>query len=261
MFSSPFFSYTSPIGSGSTLGGQVIFVREVALFLQKPNHALGESGHHDCDFLISRRIDPPVLRALMGFVVATFEEEHMVMDVQIETSAESLNESDGTGLESGTKSFPFGFFPDVSRDGPVDDSEAAGLDLRIFGQDESHGHGERKHPLSNSDFGKYFVHQVRGALGHSPAAAGRAESALLTRKCDEFFELTVLTLKSQEPMGQNPAFEKGLELLSDVLGQELSICICECFEGSIVSSDGLIEDRLFWSSRLIGSREFLKAEL
>jgi len=55
----------------------------------------------------------------------------VVVDVEIEAAAESLNEGDGAGLEPGAEPLLLGFLADVGRDGAMDDDEATCLDLRL----------------------------------------------------------------------------------------------------------------------------------
>ncbi len=175
--------------------GRVDVVLEVAALFQEPDHAISEDGDHSLNLVVSRRIDPPVLGTpveLLGCrVVTPLEKQHVVVDVEVEAATEPLDEGDGPRLEFGAEALLFGFLADVGRDGTMDDGQATRLDLRVFRQNETNRHGETEHPLTDADLGEDGVDQVGGAFCHAPAAAGRAESALLTRKGDELFGFAV----------------------------------------------------------------------
>lgn len=183
------------------------------------------------------------------------------MVLQVQGTAEALDEGDRAGLEFRFESFSPGLFPDEARDRAVDDGEALSLDFRILGQDEADGHGEAEHPLADADLREDGVDEVGCGLGHSPAAAGATESALFAGKGDKLFVLAVLAPEAQKAVGQNPALEKGLKLLGDVLRNGLSLRLRKGLEGAVVSGDALIENGLLGASLLVLSAECLEAEL
>ena len=78
---------------------------------------------------------------------------------------------------------------------------------------------EREDPLSHRDGRQDVVHQVRGALGHPPAPAARAEAATLTREEDQALERAVPAAHPREAVGQHPAGQELAELPRDELGQ------------------------------------------
>ncbi len=56
-------------------------------------------GDQGLDLSVGRRIDPPELGALCALVIAALEKEHVIVDVEVEGSTESLDEGNGAGLE------------------------------------------------------------------------------------------------------------------------------------------------------------------
>jgi hypothetical protein len=52
-------------------------------------------------------------------------------------------------------------------------------------------------------------------------------------------------------MGQDPAFEKRLELLTDVPGDAFALVLGKGFEGSVILCNGLIEYGLLGTSRTV----------
>jgi hypothetical protein len=89
------------------------------------------------DLVVCGRADPPELRTPASLEVPAFQKEHMVMDVQIQRSAKALNQRHGARLKPSAKPLALCLLAEVSVDRPVNDGEAAGLDVGIFGQDES----------------------------------------------------------------------------------------------------------------------------
>jgi hypothetical protein len=66
------------------------------------------------------------------------------------------------------------------------------------------------------------IHQVGGRLCHTPGATGGANFVSLT---GEFYKLlvgAVYAAQAQKSMGQDTAFEKGVELIFNKIGQARS---------------------------------------
>ena len=64
-----------------------------------------------------------------------------------------------------------------------------------------------------------LIGQMRGALSHAPGAARGAKPAPLAGKRDQLFMGAVSAAQTHKAVGQDAAFEKGLELLFDKLRQ------------------------------------------
>lgn len=72
---------------------------------------------------------------------------------------------------------------------------------------------QRQHPLAHRYMGDDAVDQVGRRLRHAPGAARRAEAAALATQGDELVVAAVAAAQSQEAVGQDGAFEEGIELV------------------------------------------------
>jgi len=63
------------------------------------------------------------------------------------------------------------------------------------------------------------VDQMRRRLGHPPRTARRAKPAALATEGDQLVVAAVTAAQAQEAVGQDAAFEKGVELVFDELRQ------------------------------------------
>ena len=105
-----------------------------------------------------------------------------------------------------------------------------------------------EHPLSHRHIGEHGIHQVRGTLGHPPAAATWTEAAPLTRERHQSVETARGAAESREPAGQPPAPQKVPKLVFDKPRQPLALpqrgrLRTECLE--VVEND-LIERAPRW---------------
>ena len=91
------------------------------------------------------------------------------MNVQIERFSETLDQSDGSGLERRTKTLSLGFFAEIRRNGSVNDREAARLQISILRQDKSHRHRKTQDPLPDAYSGENLVNEMGG--GKEPMSA------------------------------------------------------------------------------------------
>ena len=64
-----------------------------------------------------------------------------------------------------------------------------------------------------------MVHQARRSLRHAPGTARWAKAAPLATERDQFVVAAVATVQAQEAVGQDAAFEEGVELVFDELRQ------------------------------------------
>jgi hypothetical protein len=79
--------------------------------------------------------------------------------------------------------------------------------------------GQREHPLAHRNERNHFVHQVRGALGHPPAPAARAEPPALAGERQQVLKCTTVAAHPGKAVGQHPAGQELAKLPRDELGQ------------------------------------------
>ena len=91
--------------------------------------------------------------------------------------------------------------------------------LGLCCQQQAQRDGQRQHPLAHRHVGDHTVDQVSSRLRHAPGTARRAKAAPLAAERDEFVVAAVAAAQSQETVGQDAAFEEGVELVFDELRQ------------------------------------------
>ena len=64
-----------------------------------------------------------------------------------------------------------------------------------------------------------MVHKVRRRLRHAPGTARRAEPAPLAAEGDQLVVAAITAAQAQEAVGQDAAFQEGVELVLDELRQ------------------------------------------
>jgi hypothetical protein len=79
--------------------------------------------------------------------------------------------------------------------------------------------GQREHPLVHLHGGHDRVHEVRGALGHPPSPATRAEPPALAGEREQVLKRTTLAAHPRKAVGQHPAGQELKKLARDELGQ------------------------------------------
>ena len=82
--------------------------------------------------------------------------------------------------------------------------------------------------LSNRDIRDDVVHQVRGALGHAPAAAPRTEPSALARERDQALGLAPDAPESCEPASEEAARQERPKLLLDKARHALAVAEVRC---------------------------------
>jgi hypothetical protein len=87
------------------------------------------------------------------------------------------------------------------------------------GQQKSQWNRKRQHPLAHRHLRDHLIYQVGGCLCHAPRPAGRAKPAPFTGEGDELLMGTVRATQAQKTVGQNAAFQEGIELVFDEIGQ------------------------------------------
>ena len=100
-----------------------------------------------------------------------------------------------------------------------------------------------------------MVHQVRRRLRHAPRAARWAKAAPLAGEGDELVIAAVAAAQAQEAVGQDPAFEEGVELVLNELRQASA---CSVFglgdEGRGVLLHQAVQRGLFRAVALVVNR-------
>jgi len=91
--------------------------------------------------------------------------------------------------------------------------------LGLCGQQQAQRHGQRQHPLAHRHVRDDVVHQVRRRLRHTPGTARGAKPAPLAAERDELVVAAVGAVQAQEAVGQDAAFEEGVEFVFDELRQ------------------------------------------
>ena len=79
--------------------------------------------------------------------------------------------------------------------------------------------GSDRTPWRTGTRGNDVIDQVGRRLGHAPGPARRAKAAPLAAEGDQLVVAAVATAQAQEAVGQDAAFEKGVELVPDELRQ------------------------------------------
>ena len=71
---------------------------------------------------------------------------------------------------------------------------------------------KRQHPLPDRHFEENPVHKMGGGVSHATAAARRAKSSTLARKGNDLVLAAVVTVNTQEAVGQDAALKEGSQL-------------------------------------------------
>ena len=143
----------------------------------------------------------------------------MEMDIQVQGRAKPLNEGDGTALHPSLTP-PISRTPSLrGKEGTEKGSKGVAGECCVVGTSVAKRVGEGEDPLADGHFRQHAVHEMRGGVGHAPAAARRAEATPFAREGDEAIESTVIAAKPQEAVGEDSAFEVGAEFFLDEVGQ------------------------------------------
>ena len=107
----------------------------------------------------------------------------------------------------------------VARDHAVHHLQHGRHQLGLRSQQQAQRDRQRQHPLAHRHMGNDVVDQVGCGLGHAARAARRAEPAPLAAKGYKLVVAAVAAAQAQEAVGQDAAFEEGVELVLDELRQ------------------------------------------
>jgi len=177
---------------GSTLdrGGEQL--RQERIFFGKPvrfvpqatpfddtrdaaNHAI----QHSFEFLVRRRRSGVKTQgSIILWQVGAVEDQRMEMDVQVECSAESLDEGDRTaGGGSGCGSRRTTSSAQRGEDGAHEHAQDICGQLSVVGQAIAQTEGQREDPLAYGNSRQHAVHEMRRRVGHVATAARGAEAS------------------------------------------------------------------------------------
>ncbi len=103
-----------------------------------------------------------------------------------------------------------------------DDAAHGGAQSRAGGEQEADAEGKREHPLAHGRVGQHVVNEVRGGVGHAPAAAGGAEAAAFAGKRYEFVAQAARAVHAREAVGEQAALEVAAQLALDETRQAVA---------------------------------------
>ena len=134
--------------------------------------------------------------------------------------------------------------PQRREDRAHEDAQHGARERRVVGEAVAEGERQREHPLADRDLGQHAVHQVRGRVGHAPAAAGRAEAAALAGEGDDAVEAAVVAVHAHEAVGEDAAAEEAAELALDEARHRALARLRAGQEGLELALDDAVEDAL-----------------
>ena len=136
----------------------------------------------------------------------------MEMDIQVERTAEALDQRDGTGL---CRRLRVAGFPDqMCGKGPIDDAQHLAHDRRPAGKQKPERVWETQHPFTHRRMRQDFIHQQGRALGHAPRPAARAEATTFATEGHKLLGMAGVATHPQEAMLQPAAAKVIVEFRS-----------------------------------------------
>ena len=142
--------------------------------------------------------------------------------LEVQSAPESLDHRHGAGVAAAKASATCASSLERQQDARVDREHGA-TELVVPREEIAEPMGQAQHPLAYRNMRQDAVHETRGALGHTPAPAARAEAAALAGKGHEPLEGAVPTAEPRKAMRQHAAREEISELLLHELRQPLAI--------------------------------------
>jgi hypothetical protein len=103
-----------------------------------------------------------------------------------------------------------------------EDAAHGGAHSRARGEQEADAERKRDHPLAHGRVGQHVVDEVRGGVGHTPAAAGGAEAAAFASKRDELIAHAARAVHAREAVGEQAALEVAAQLALDEARQAVA---------------------------------------
>jgi hypothetical protein len=105
--------------------------------------------------------------------------------------------------------------------------------------------------LADGYFRQDAIDEVRGGVGHAPAAAGGTEATPLAREGDEAIVAAGVAVEPKETVGKDPAPEVRAQLLLDEAGRRAIAFACARQEGLELFPDDRVERGLLGSVPLV----------
>lgn len=125
----------------------------------------------------------------------------MQVHVQVQRRAEPLHDDHGATAPVGDPP-PTGMAAVPAQNRPYEHRNHRTAKRMVPRQGIPHPRRQRQDPLPDRHIGKHVVHQVRRALGHTPAAATRTEAPALARERDEPLLAARRAPETREPRRQ-----------------------------------------------------------
>jgi hypothetical protein len=169
----------------------------------------------------------------------------MEMDIEVQRAAKTLDESDRPRA-CAADTLPAGAQTVSGKDGAQGEVERPSDQLRVAREEESRPARQRKDPLARRDAREDAVDQVSGRPLHPPRRARWANSAALTRECDERLVATRGAAHAGEAVDENATAQIALELRDDEPRQAAAVIASFRLgeEGVQVLADGLVQEGL-----------------
>ncbi len=133
------------------------------------------------------------------------------MDVEVGRRAEALDQRDraAVGVVCLQASLP----EQETRDHAVHNLQHGRHQQGPRSQQQAQRDRQQQHPLAHRHVGDDVVHQVGRRLRHAPGTARGAEPAPLAAEGDQLVVAAVTAAQAQEAVGQDAAFEEGVEAM------------------------------------------------
>jgi len=134
---------------------------------------------------------------------------------RMEGRTEALDERDRTAVS--LAAFASRLFDQKGGNDAVDDEQHGREQIGMGGQQDAQRDRKREHPLAHRHARDHTVDQVGSALRHAPRPTRGAKPAPLTRKRNQLLVCTLRAAQAHKTVGEDAAFEKGIELAFDKL--------------------------------------------
>lgn len=166
------------------------------------------------EFLGSWGVDTVELDAVVFEGVDAVENQHVEMNIKIESTTEALYQGNGTGT-SATGHLETCSLGEIGLDGPKDDGKTTAEDIRAVGEEQTQGPGETQHPLPNRYRGNDMIDQMCCGLDHAPGATGRTKTASFARERHEMFVPATVAFHPQKTVLKEATLQVLVEFVCD----------------------------------------------
>jgi hypothetical protein len=145
------------------------------------------------------------------------QHQAMQVDVEVGRRPKTLDQRDGAAV--GFVGLEPSLAEQMARDHAVHHLQHGRHQLGLCGQQQAQRDRQRQHPLAHRHTGDDVVHQVRRGLRHAPGTARGAKARALAAEGQQLVVAAVAAAQAQEAVGQDAAFQEGVELVLDELRQ------------------------------------------